>query len=585
MPTKRRFPQSTVFGLCCMVLLSCNPDEGCTDSDASNYNPEASVDDGSCQYDITGCTDSQALNFNPVATIDDGSCDYGTSPNFPSCSQANSGNYFGVEYPIIQIGNQCWFAANLRTTTFTNGDEIPTEPNLEDILLTEEPFSVGFGQDIVDVGCYDQYFQPFNPCVDENMALERFGRLYNWHAVSDSRGLCPTGWHVADTTDWTALKNHLNSEGLTGYANHVMATTGWVPDNNGASNQSNTTGLGVEASGYLETVDFSYTQFCCAGEYASHWTPLNDFEDPIDVEEGTSIRFYYNGSGISWEGLSKTTGAYVRCVEDGGTVLGCLDPNASNYNPNANIDDGSCEYDFSPSCMNSVVHDSYTYEIVAIGNQCWFTENLKTTIFSNGDEIPQGLNPTEWASIDEAACTVFGGNSGLGIGVNPGLTQDYTDIVGFDISDTISCLESYGRLYNWYAAVDERNLCPSGFHVPTAEEWETLRNVIDPTGSMVWPLFSDFGWYEMSNWGENVSQPNEFNSMPGGYLGVTENIDGTEVLPDYYYGIGESTSWWSSTESGFDPNLALGNGVSYEGFYTEGEGKKNMGQSIRCIQD
>jgi len=50
--------------------------EGCTDESASNYDPEANVDDGSCEYPVLGCTDPEALNYNPEATEDDGSCEY-----------------------------------------------------------------------------------------------------------------------------------------------------------------------------------------------------------------------------------------------------------------------------------------------------------------------------------------------------------------------------------------------------------------------------------------------------------------------------------------------------------------------------
>jgi hypothetical protein len=53
-----------------------SPVSGCTDSNASNYNPLATVDDGSCKYPVPGCTDSTAINYNPLATVDDGSCRY-----------------------------------------------------------------------------------------------------------------------------------------------------------------------------------------------------------------------------------------------------------------------------------------------------------------------------------------------------------------------------------------------------------------------------------------------------------------------------------------------------------------------------
>jgi hypothetical protein len=49
--------------------------EGCTDSEAKNYNPDAEVDDGSCEYPLAGCTDSEAKNYNPDAEVDDGSCE------------------------------------------------------------------------------------------------------------------------------------------------------------------------------------------------------------------------------------------------------------------------------------------------------------------------------------------------------------------------------------------------------------------------------------------------------------------------------------------------------------------------------
>ena len=50
---------------------------GCTDPEATNFNPEAEIDDGSCQYPpIGGCTDPEAINFNPEAEVDDGSCQY-----------------------------------------------------------------------------------------------------------------------------------------------------------------------------------------------------------------------------------------------------------------------------------------------------------------------------------------------------------------------------------------------------------------------------------------------------------------------------------------------------------------------------
>lgn len=88
------------------------------------------------------------------------------------------------------------------------------------------------------------------------------------------------------------------------------------------------------------------------------------------------------------------------------------------------------------------------YKTVVIGTQWWMAENLKATKFNNGEEIPFLKDATDWANDTEGGYCYYANRSSL--------------------------METYGNLYNWYTVADERELCPSGWHVPSDDEWITL---------------------------------------------------------------------------------------------------------------
>ncbi len=92
--------------------------------------------------------------------------------------------------------------------------------------------------------------------------------------------------------------------------------------------------------------------------------------------------------------------------------------------------------------------DGNVYKTVKAGSQTWMAENLKATHFSNGQAIPNVKEKKQWDSLSTAAYC--------------------------DISNDPKRSEVPGRLYNWYAVADKRNVCPSGWHVPSETEWQTL---------------------------------------------------------------------------------------------------------------
>ena len=87
-------------------------------------------------------------------------------------------------------------------------------------------------------------------------------------------------------------------------------------------------------------------------------------------------------------------------------------------------------------------------ETVQIGEQCWFAENLRAENYRNGDEMPSGLSNAGWENLSEGASTLYLNNQ-----------ANYY---------------SFGLLYNWFAVVDDRGLCPSGWHIPSDGDWIDL---------------------------------------------------------------------------------------------------------------
>jgi uncharacterized protein (TIGR02145 family) len=133
----------------------------------------------------------------------------------------------GNVYNTVQIGTQCWTQSNLKVSKYRNGDSILT--GLSDSAWQN-----------TTSGAYAIYNN--NP-VNDGL----YGKLYNHHAVTDSRGLCPTGWHVPTDGEWTTLENHLGGSSVAGGALKSTAMQpapgGWNSPNFGATNSAGFTAL------------------------------------------------------------------------------------------------------------------------------------------------------------------------------------------------------------------------------------------------------------------------------------------------------------------------------------------------------
>jgi len=194
----------------------------------------------------------------------------------------------GTEYRTVKIGNQEWFAENLRTTRYRNGEVIPGDLNGAEWSSTETGAQAVYGEGFSEV---------MSGSEDEEENLEDYGRLYNWYAVNDSRGLCPDGWHVPTDEDWTVLIEELGGVEVAG---KHMKTDEW-----GGSDES---GFSALPGGYR---DSSYGFFTNLGSYGTWWS---------SSPSGSNAwyRFLYSGySGVYRSNSSGVrSGFSVRCVRD-----------------------------------------------------------------------------------------------------------------------------------------------------------------------------------------------------------------------------------------------------------------------------
>jgi len=202
---------------------------------------------------------------------------------------------------------------------------------------------------------------------------------------------------------------------------------------------------------------------------------------------------------------------------------------------------------FNPTLTYGSVQDidNNTYKTIQIGSQTWMAENLKTTRFRDGSDIQPASNATEWTNLD-----------------SPGYCWYLYDANYF-------C--TYGALYNW-AAVNTGNLCPTGWHVPTENDWLILTNSLggDEIAGYYLKETGTTHWFSPND----ATNGSGFTALPGG---ICEPDGG------FYY-IQDSGYWWTANESNL--NTAAYASLFYNGGYFEGSYfLQTCGLSVRCIKN
>lgn len=188
-------------------------------------------------------------------------------------------------YNYLPIGNQIWIQQNLNVSRYRNGDVIPqvTNPTQWANLTT-------------GAWCY------YN---NDPATATIYGKLYNWYAVNDSRGLAPQGTHIPGDYEWTTLSNYLGGDAVAGGKLKEIGTTHWLSPNTNGDNTSGFTGL---PGGYRTNIG----AFININNYGYWWSA---------TESNTSsswyrFLYYNNGNFIRDNGFSKVYGFSVRLIKD-----------------------------------------------------------------------------------------------------------------------------------------------------------------------------------------------------------------------------------------------------------------------------
>jgi uncharacterized protein (TIGR02145 family) len=201
------------------------------------------------------------------------------------------------KYKSVKIGNQVWMSENLNVSTFRNGDPIPEFEKNKNVV-----------NDVLPYWCY----YDFN-ITNGNI----YGKLYNWSAVNDKRGLAPKGWHIPSYEEWKELADFLgfseNSKTSGVALNKLKSTSGWEGYYNG--NGTNETGFnalpGAGGNPWYEKLPFNNQLHETGIWWCSQKINDHEYCARIDGKYNISIPFL---------GDNSHNAISVRCIKDGSTL-------------------------------------------------------------------------------------------------------------------------------------------------------------------------------------------------------------------------------------------------------------------------
>ena len=210
---------------------------------------------------------------------------YAAKPTNPTGNCGTVTDFDGNVYNTVTIGTQCWMQKNLSVTHYNDGAAIPL---------------------VTDNAAWSNLATPGYCWYNNDAATYKaaYGALYNWYTVNTGK-LCPTGWHVPDTTAWSTLINYLGGYSVAGGHLKEAGTTHWQSPNTGADNISGFTAL---PAGYRYSYDGSFYNL---GYYAHFWSSTE-----LDALNAWYSDLYYNNAFVGRFNGNEGNGFSVRCLKD-----------------------------------------------------------------------------------------------------------------------------------------------------------------------------------------------------------------------------------------------------------------------------
>ena len=537
-----------------------NPIPGCTDVDACNFNPEATVDDESCfeapfiaafgvDADSVSTCSGESITLSAMGTTS------ALDSTLLDAFTMTVNSYYSRTTPVLESGHTYRLIGNGRYG-FADGwsHNDPAWNYAWDQETGSKVYCNGTQDASEDVRwLYDgaaNFQRPDNDYHnnDNNAFCNGSDKTYAWTIEGDGN---------AHVISWEDCCYGDNSGSLDFWLYELTGVPGGPETTWSTGNQGATTELTPSESQWVTlTTMLDGISLCqdsiwievvtsgCNDENACNYSMLDvcsvDCVYPL-VGEDCEAGAVACAEGTVWDAESQTCVVAIPAYLNEPGEAAILNPCYFDSNGNGlvevtdlmnvlsvyGMECGEIPEAAEFSCGDPLNYQGYDYETVLIGDQCWFAENLRSTNYRNGDEIDTDLSLEDWSAINGGATSVYG----------EGESACNDDSPVIDACDDALALLAFGRLYNGAAITDSRQLCPAGWGVPTDMAWTQLTDFLGGLASAGDALKSTENWYG----GGNGTNDSGFDGEPGGYR---------NFLSEQFYNGGSSGYWWSQSPSG-----------------------------------